>query len=81
MEIDNATKKKYAPLSKAEKQRRRDLNLCSYCGSPDHDVIDCNLTPPRKHSINANSIMQSHPPTKGNCNIFSFQDFLKTQSK
>ncbi|KAG1121330.1 hypothetical protein G6F42_012532 [Rhizopus arrhizus] len=83
MEIDNATKKKkYAPLSKAEKQRRRDLNLCSYCGSPDHDVIECDLTPPRKsQSINANSILHEHPPTKGNCNVFTFEDFLLTQSK
>lgn len=83
MEIDNTTKKKkYAPLSKTEKQRRRDLNLCSYCGSPDHDVIECDLTPPRRQqSINANSILHQHPPSIGNTDIFTFQDFLKTQSK
>ncbi|KAL9536453.1 hypothetical protein MBANPS3_012641, partial [Mucor bainieri] len=81
MEIDNTTKKKkYSPLSKAEKQRRKDLNLCSYCGSPDHDVIECDLTPPRKQSVNANSILRDHPPTKGNSSIFTFEDFLKTQS-
>jgi hypothetical protein len=83
MEIDNTTKKKtYTPLSKAEKQRRRDLNLCSYCGSADHDVLECDVAPARKQqSINANSILSQHPPTRGNATIFTFEDFLNTQSK
>ncbi|CEP17509.1 hypothetical protein [Parasitella parasitica] len=84
MEIDNVDKKiKRKQLSKAEKQRRIDLDLCRYCGSPDHEVADCDLTPPpsHKHSTNATQILKQYPPSKGNSSIFTYQDFQLTQSK
>lgn len=33
------------PLSNEEKQRRRELNLCLYCASPNHRVPTCPLAP------------------------------------
>ena len=35
------------PLTETEKQRRRDLNLCNYCGSPSHHIQACPICPPR----------------------------------
>ena len=35
------------PLADSERQRRRDNNLCLYCGSPNHHVNTCPLAPPR----------------------------------
>ena len=37
------------PLSNGEKQRRRDLNLCLYCASPNHRVSTCPLAPPPRN--------------------------------
>jgi len=34
------------PLSDGEKQRRRELNLCHYCASPNHRISTCSLAPP-----------------------------------
>ena len=34
-------------LVDSERQRRRDNNLCLYCGSPNHHVNTCPLAPPR----------------------------------
>lgn len=85
MEIDNVShknhKKKYITLSKTEKQRRKDLDLCAYCGSPDHQVNGCDVLPPTSKSINAAYYLQENPPKKGNTQIFTFQDFLNTQSQ
>ena len=36
-----------SPLSEEEKQRRRELNLCHYCASPNHRIQACPLAPPR----------------------------------
>ncbi|KAG2214551.1 hypothetical protein INT46_003101 [Mucor plumbeus] len=59
MEIDNTfrnqrkkNKKKYVPLTEAEKQRRNDLGLCVYCGSSDHDIENYNVKP-AKTTLNA----------------------------
>ena len=38
------------PLSDAEKQRRRDQNLCLYCGKPDHQMVNCPVAPPPRPS-------------------------------
>ena len=92
MEIDNASrgqqkvfkkKKKHAPLSEQEKQRRRDLGLCIYCGDPDHDVDDCTAKPIITRSLNAILSTENYKtPQKGNTKVFySFQDFQSTQSQ
>lgn len=53
MEIDAATKssKGYTPLTFAEKQRRKELGLCAYCGGNGHYLKVCPVIPTR--SINA----------------------------
>ena len=40
MDID-AARRKFKPLSEEEKQRRRMLNLCLYCGQPGHQAMSC----------------------------------------
>lgn len=94
MEIDNASnsrgnnskkgKKKFAPLSESEKQRRRDLNLCSYCGNPNHDIDGCTVKP-AKISLNATHCKSNNsnkPDIKANTKTFyTFQDFQQTQRK
>jgi hypothetical protein len=35
------------PLTETEKQQRKDLNLCNYCGSPSHHIQACSICPPR----------------------------------
>ena len=47
------------PLSEDEKKRRRENNLCSYCGSSEHHVNDC----PRKPQTATN--IHPRPPTPG----------------
>ena len=85
MEIDNINrknhKKKYTALSKTEKQRRKDLDLCAYCGSPDHQVDRCDVLPSTSNSVNAAYLSKGKRPKKGNTQIFTFQDFLNTQSQ
>jgi 5-methylcytosine-specific restriction endonuclease McrA len=90
MEIDNTfrnqrkkNKKKYVPLTEAEKQRRNDLGLCVYCGSSDHEIENCNVKP-AKRTLNAvyNVTSKNKIPKKGNSKIlYSFQDFQLTQSQ
>ncbi len=41
MQLDSVC---YQPLTRAERQRRQDNNLCLYCGAPGHRVSNC----PRK---------------------------------
>ncbi len=48
------------PLSEDEKKRRRDNNLCGYCGSSEHSIDGC----PRKPQI-ATNVYPSRPPTPG----------------
>lgn len=91
MEIDNASRgqhkksknKKHAPLTEQEKQRRRDLGLCSYCGNPDHDLNGCTVKPDVTKSLNATHCSENNKtPQKGNAKIlYSFQDFQSTQSQ
>ena len=45
MLLDNARVQKRGPLSESEKKHRRDNNLCLYCGSDRHKVVDCNVRP------------------------------------
>ncbi|EPZ35102.1 hypothetical protein O9G_005412 [Rozella allomycis CSF55] len=40
MEIDTA---KMRTLSNEERQRRKDLNLCFYCGKDGHKIFNCNI--------------------------------------
>jgi hypothetical protein len=35
----------HRPINEAEKQRRRDNNLCTYCASEDHWIKDCPTRP------------------------------------
>lgn len=44
MEIDSI---KRGPLTAEEKRRRKDLNLCGYCGAASHLIKDCPLAPKR----------------------------------
>lgn len=46
----NAPRTPRGPLSDEEKQRRRDLNLCMYCGKQDHAVDGCPIRPNPSHS-------------------------------
>jgi hypothetical protein len=48
MEIDST--KKHKKLTDAEKQRRRDNNLCLYCASPDHRRAECPLAPSNRNN-------------------------------
>lgn len=47
MELDSMQR---GPLSETEKQRRRDKNLCLYCGSDKHLRADCPLAKTKKTS-------------------------------
>ena len=56
------------PLSNEEKQRRRDLNLCLYCASPNHRVSTCPLAPPPRNPppqrLQGVQSTNSHPLSK-----------------
>lgn len=41
MDLDGTKAKKFQPLTDQEKKRRRDNNLCLYCGGPGHKVSEC----------------------------------------
>ncbi|KAI8146048.1 hypothetical protein BJV82DRAFT_490996, partial [Fennellomyces sp. T-0311] len=41
MDVDAAQTKKFAPLTKEEKDRRRKLGLCLYCGEAGHEAQSC----------------------------------------
>lgn len=45
MDLDATRSKPFKPLTPAEKQRRRDNNLCLYCGEAGHRADGC----PKKH--------------------------------
>jgi hypothetical protein len=48
------------PLSAQEKQRRRQLNLCLYCGQPSHMAYACPLKPqPRAQAAELNITLQN----------------------
>lgn len=46
---------RYTRLSEAEKQHRKDNNLCLYCGGADHRLARCPLAPRRKADLQASS--------------------------
>ena len=49
MDLDGTKVKKFQPLTDQEKKRRRDNNLCLYCGAAGHKVSECpSRTPPRQ---------------------------------
>ncbi len=48
----NASRPKYQPLTEAEKQYRREHNLCAYCGKSDHEYNACPTRPPRHRNNN-----------------------------
>lgn len=57
MDVDRT--KKFQPLTGQEKQRRRELGLCLYCGNADHQVLTC----PNK-SRNVRSVTTDSKTTK-----------------
>jgi Retrotransposon gag protein len=46
MQLDTVSKS--WKLSAEEKARRRQLNLCDYCGQPGHNIFNCTKRPPRR---------------------------------
>lgn len=64
MDIDavNTTSPR-GPLPAQEKQRRRQLNLCLYCGQPNHTVNTCPIKPqPRAQAAELNLALVSGDP-------------------
>jgi hypothetical protein len=45
-------------LTAAEKQRRRDNNLCNYCADPSHRAFQCPLAPPSNRPLTGNPRFQ-----------------------
>lgn len=58
MDIDalNTQSTPRGPLSEQEKQRRRQKNLCLYCGQPNHTVENCPLRPQASRSAQASEL-------------------------
>jgi hypothetical protein len=46
-----------APLTEAQKEERRKLGLCMYCGDKDHRVFNC----PKRAKLSANAVSTSSP--------------------
>lgn len=44
MDLDAGQRRRYGPLSEAEKARRRRQNLCLYCGKPGHVAMNCPIS-------------------------------------
>lgn len=75
MEVDaTSAEKKFKPLSNKEKQKRRDEGLCLYCGSSGHLLDSCPKKSVKK-VLGATSSPSLVSPTKGNSNIFTFNDY------
>jgi hypothetical protein len=53
MDIDAAYTRPRGPLTLAERQRRKDNNLCFYCGSAVHSFNDCPNRRSRPGALNA----------------------------
>jgi len=67
MELDaslpsKATSKPRGKLSDAERKRRRDNNLCNYCGEPHHVVATCPLLVGQR-TLAASNEEQNNPPS------------------
>lgn len=52
------------PLSNEEKQRRRELNLCHYCASPNHRIQACPLAPARSQPPQQVRLAQRPEPSE-----------------
>ncbi|OMH78677.1 Retrotransposon-derived protein PEG10 [Zancudomyces culisetae] len=50
MEIDGTSTRR-PPITPEERQRRRDNNLCLYCGNPDHIIAICPRRPQNRSTI------------------------------
>jgi hypothetical protein len=55
MDLDTA---RFKPLSAQEKDRRRRLNLCLYCGEPNHMARQC---PNKRWQMTANTLETLNP--------------------
>lgn len=53
MDLDSAASRKFKPLTDAEKKRRRDNNLCAYCGGEGHIAVHCPAKKNRGHRLQA----------------------------
>lgn len=53
------------PLTQAEKDRRKKLNLCLYCGNAGHNVFDCTLKP-KSQTRRQLAPVSSAPLSQGN---------------
>lgn len=62
MDLDASTSKRFKPLTYQEKQRRRDNNLCMYCGEPGHRAADCpKKYQPRTSSAKIHAVLVGEP--------------------
>jgi len=53
----NAKNRKFSgPLTEEEKQRRREHNLCNYCGGEGHKVVNCPIKPKRQVTLAATAV-------------------------
>ena len=55
MELDGASIKPRGRLIAAERQRKRDLNLCFYCESDKHAIENCPKLAGKPRKINASA--------------------------
>lgn len=59
MEIDGS-KPRFKKLTEEEKQRRKDLGLCLYCGTPGHVANGCPSRPTLSHTVDLKSRVQAN---------------------
>jgi len=48
----------------ARRQHRMDNNLCTYCGSPDHRIVNCPVCPSNRGAVRSNPTRSSHVVTR-----------------
>jgi len=67
----NSMEKQRSPLSNEEKEYRRRHKLCSYCGSPKHEVKDCTARPQKPFYFSPQGNLQgrSGNPKPRNANL------------
>jgi hypothetical protein len=64
MDLDSIQRKP-GPLTEAEKKRRRDNNLCGYCGAADHHRKDCPKLAHKNTRSHAQVSIQPAPSSSG----------------
>lgn len=64
MEIDGTSQPRFKKLTDAEKKRRRDNNLCMYCGGPGHIAANCTAKSKSFARPNSLSATVSQAPKK-----------------